>query len=122
MINTLTKAIPGKPVLENPRLNAPSRAIAHWETVISDISIKSVGYEISRCSGWKLVREILPSYLPRVNPKCVYHLDMTRIRVVLLGVAGFLPFEVHFILFHISLEDIICAHPENLSQADQEME
>src|ERR1044071_10145225 len=43
------------------------------------------------------------------------------ILLVLPGVTAFLPFEIHLVLFHVSLEDVVGAHAEHLREADETM-
>lgn len=47
--------------------------------------------------------------------------DVFGIGFVFSDVAGFLAFEIHFVLLHIGLEDIVSAHAQNLRSADEKV-
>ena len=46
---------------------------------------------------------------------------MPGIGVVFDGVAGFLTFVVHFVLFDITIVDVLGGHPQGLDQGDEEV-
>jgi hypothetical protein len=52
----------------------------------------------------------------------VFHLNVLRIFVIFGRVTGFLTFEVDLVHLAIGVENVICAHAQDLRHADEKVE